>query len=274
MKPPISTLSPVWTKARVLMLPNRPGASAPQYLPPVFKALVTSDPPQTIISLPVHTAVCPSRASGALVILVAVQLFVVGLYLPPVLKTWNGEETYPPQTIITVPLQTAVPPVGALAVLVGVQLSVVGLYLPPVFRKPPSALRHQTIISVPVHTAVCRPRLVGALVVLVAIQLSVPGLYLPPVLGTPVPLLPQTIISLPVQMAVWNHPPAGALVVLVAVQVSVLGLYLPPVFKRIRCSPPTKWPPPQTIISLPLQTAVCRRPATGALVMLVGVQAS
>src|SRR5215831_3915981 len=128
MKPPISTLSPVCTKARVLMLPNRPGASAPQYLPPVFKSM-NPDPPQTIISLPVHTAVCPSRASGALVVLVAVQLSVPGLYLPPVLKTWNGEKTCPPQTIISLPVQTAVPPVGALAVLVGVQLSVVGLYL-------------------------------------------------------------------------------------------------------------------------------------------------
>ena len=41
-------------------------------------------PPQTIISLPVHTAVCIARAVGALVVLVAVQLSVLGLYLPPV----------------------------------------------------------------------------------------------------------------------------------------------------------------------------------------------
>jgi len=40
-------------------------------------------------------------------------------------------------------------------------------------------------------------------------------------------------------------------VVLVAVQVFVLGLYLPPVFKSLKV--PT---PPQTIISLPVQTAV------------------
>ena len=40
--------------------------------------------------------------------------------------------------------------------------------------------------------------------------------------------------------------------VLVAVQVSVLGLYLPPVFKTSEL-----WSyPPQTIISLPVQTAV------------------
>ena len=38
--------------------------------------------------------------------------------------------------------------------------------------------------------------------------------------------------------------------VLVAVQLSVLGLYLPPVFKSCRRYPP------QTIISLPVHTAV------------------
>jgi hypothetical protein len=43
----------------------------------------------------------------------------------------------------------------------------------------------------------------------------------------------------------------GALVVLVAVQLSVLGSYLPPVFKLSK-----RWAPPQTIISLPVQTAV------------------
>jgi hypothetical protein len=56
------------------------------YLPPVFKSLLLSAPPQTIISLPLQTAVCSSRAAGALVMLVAVQLFVLGLYLPPVFK--------------------------------------------------------------------------------------------------------------------------------------------------------------------------------------------
>ena len=38
--------------------------------------------------------------------------------------------------------------------------------------------------------------------------------------------------------------------VLVVVQLSLLGLYLPPVFKYLRLSPP------QTIISLPVHTAV------------------
>jgi hypothetical protein len=92
-------------------------------------------PPQMIISLPVHTAVCESRASGALVVLVAVQLSVPGLYLPPVLKKVAPDA--PPQTTISLPVQTAVCEArasGAFVVLVAVQLFVMGLYLPPVLK--------------------------------------------------------------------------------------------------------------------------------------------
>ena len=83
------------------------GLGAPaQYLPPVFEPLpLASSPPQTIISLPVHTAVGPRRAVGALVVLVAVQLSVLGLYLPPV---FNQLSAPPPQTTIWLPVQTAV----------------------------------------------------------------------------------------------------------------------------------------------------------------------
>jgi hypothetical protein len=56
------------------------------YLLPVLRSLLPLNPPQTIISLPVQTAVCEPRAAGALVPLVAVQLSVLGLYRPPVLK--------------------------------------------------------------------------------------------------------------------------------------------------------------------------------------------
>ena len=108
--------------------------------------------------------------------------------------------------------------------------------------------------------------------VLVAVQLSVMGLYLPPVLkrlGLAYP--PQTIISLPVQTAVCNGRAEGALVVLVAVQLSLLGLYLPPVFKSLgQNNPPLH--PPQTIISLPVHTAVCSPRASGTLVLLVAAQ--
>jgi len=58
----------------------------------------------------------------------------------------------------------------------------------------------------------------------------------------------------------------GALVVLVAVQLSVLGSYLPPVFKLL-----VPLYPPQTIISVPVQTAVWFDRAEGALIVLVAV---
>jgi hypothetical protein len=88
--------------------------------------------------------------------------------------------------------------------LVAVQLLVPGSYLPPVLKRKFEGVRPpQTIISVPVQTAVCQNRPAGALGVLVAIQLSVLGLYFAPVLTTTLPLYPpQTIIWLPVHTAV------------------------------------------------------------------------
>jgi hypothetical protein len=59
-----------------------------------------------IISLPVQTAVWLSRADGALLVLVTVQLSVAGLYLPPVFRLLL--KFFPPQTIISLPVQTAV----------------------------------------------------------------------------------------------------------------------------------------------------------------------
>jgi hypothetical protein len=89
-----------------------------------------------IISLPLQTALCNARAEGAFVVLVAVHVFVPGLYLPPVFR---APEILldPPHTIISSPVQTAVwayRPSGALVVLVAVQLSVPGLYIPPVLK--------------------------------------------------------------------------------------------------------------------------------------------
>ena len=81
------------------------GPDCAQYLPPVFKLLPLPTPPQTIISLPLQSAVWSSRALGALVVLVAVQLSVLGSYLPPVFKT---SPLNPPQTIILLPVHTAV----------------------------------------------------------------------------------------------------------------------------------------------------------------------
>jgi hypothetical protein len=124
-------------------------------------------------------------------------------------------------------------------------------YLPPVFVKWEPSFPPHTIISLPVHTAVCEYRALGALVVLVAVQLSVAGLYLPPVSTMPPP--PQTIISLPVQTAVCEYRALGALMVLVALQV-LLGLYLPPVSRIFVHGIPEH--PPHIIISLPVHTAV------------------
>jgi hypothetical protein len=83
--------------------------------------------------------------------LVAVQLLVMGLYLPPVLRS---PPPRPPQTIISWSVHTAVfsyRASGTLVVLVCVQLSVTGLYLPPVLNQVP-ANPPQTIISLPVQT--------------------------------------------------------------------------------------------------------------------------
>jgi len=144
------------------------------------------------------------------VVFVAIQLFVPGSYLPPVFnrtKFWS----VPPQIIISLPLQTALCEAraeGTLAMVVAIQLFVLGLYVPPVLKYwgggPSLSFPPQTIISLPVHTAVCNTRAAGAFVVLVATQLSVLGLYFPPVFdGRPLLLFPpQTIISLPVHTAV------------------------------------------------------------------------
>jgi hypothetical protein len=175
---------------------------------------------------------CDYRPAGALVVLVAVQLSVLGLYLPPVFK--RAVKSAPDDHLTAGPncrvLNRAA---GALVVLVAVQLSVLGLYRPPVFTLMLPLNPPQTIISLPVQTAVCfsasRARWWCWWLSnyrcwdCIARQCSKTPLGLNP---------PQTIISLPVQTAVWRYRPAGALVVLVAVQLLVLGLYRPPVFKK------------------------------------------
>jgi hypothetical protein len=88
-------------------------------------------------------------------VLVAAQLFVPTLYLPPLLNP--AFSVAPPHTIISLPVQIAVwrnRPSGALIRLVATQLSVSGLYLPPVLKQEMSSQPPQIIISVPVQTAV------------------------------------------------------------------------------------------------------------------------
>ena len=77
------------------------------YLPPVLRLLFgLLNPPQTTISVSVQTAVCQTRTSGALVMLVEVHVSVFGSYLPPLLRIVMSFT--PPQTIISLPVQTAV----------------------------------------------------------------------------------------------------------------------------------------------------------------------
>src|SRR6266480_1572204 len=137
MNPPIITLLPVCTKARVEMLSSCAGTAGgcAQYLPPVLNTLLPLPPPQTIISLPVQTAVWLTRPEGAPAVVVALHVSVLGLYRPPVFALLPSN---PPQTIISLPVQTAActsRPEGASWILVLAQLSVLGLYLLPVFKK-------------------------------------------------------------------------------------------------------------------------------------------
>src|SRR5438034_1267039 len=84
-------------------------------------------------------------------------------------------------------------------------------------------------------------------------------------------LPPQMIISLPVQSAVCTNRAVGASTVLVGVQLSMIGLYQHPVFSLQLSQQP---PPPHTIISLPVQSALWPRRAVGAFTTVVGVQLS
>ena len=68
------------------------------YFPPML-GIGTEYPPQMIISLPVHTAVCARRKDGALTVLGALQLFVAGLYLPSASEQHEGSDSHP-HTII------------------------------------------------------------------------------------------------------------------------------------------------------------------------------
>ena len=116
--------------------------------------------------------------------LVAVQLSVLGLYLPPVLK--QCRHLFHPRRSFhcrsTLPCAN-IGAEGALIVVVAVHVSVLGLYLPPVFsssfrnHKPSPPDDHFTAgpdcrVTTRAQWARC--------VVLVAVHVSVPGLYLPP----------------------------------------------------------------------------------------------
>ena len=111
--------------------------------------------------------------------------------------------------------------------LVGVQLSVPGLYFPPVLTREgkPSLSPPQTIISVPIHTAVWPARALGAPELLINVQVSVAGLYFAPELKSALLLRPpHMIISLPVQIAVCSSRASGG----AAVAAQVLSMHAAP----------------------------------------------
>jgi hypothetical protein len=135
------------------------------YIPPelpravgVQASLLNRHPPQTIISVPVHTAVCSSRADGAPVSVVAAQVSEAGSYRPPLLiwQECSSSRPQPPHTIISVPVHTAVCCLrgnGAFVPLVVRHVSVAGSYRDPeLYFDSPASVPPQMIISAPVHT--------------------------------------------------------------------------------------------------------------------------
>ena len=101
------------------------------------------------------TLPCAKSVVGASVVLVAVQVSVLGLYLPPVFKAQSSPSTPDDHFAAGPHCRMKAPSAGAPVVLVAVQLSVVGLYFPPLFKDHKRKNPPQTIISLPVQTAVC-----------------------------------------------------------------------------------------------------------------------
>ena len=101
----------------------------------MFTGSLPKAPPHTIICVPVHTAVGTLRAGGAPFVVVAAQLLLAGLYLPPV-RVKSPLFSTPPQTIISLPVHTAVcrtRPGGTFARLRRPSVGL-GIYRPPVSR--------------------------------------------------------------------------------------------------------------------------------------------
>ena len=138
-------------------------------------------------------------------VLVDVQLFVRGSYLPPVLKTLPPLESTPDDHFAAGPhCRVKLSGSGRVGGAGGCPTIRAGII------SPASVQNKLVILLHPIQSFHCRSRppcvsigTEGALVPLVAVQLSVPGLYLPPVpKGLLLALPPHTIISLPVHTAV------------------------------------------------------------------------
>src|SRR5437867_3261018 len=124
----------------------------------------------------------------------------------------------------------------------------------------------QTIIPLPDHTVTCLPRASGVVASsLVGFQESVPGLYRAPSFRYDPLLPPQMIISPPSQTALCSMRPDGVLgPVPVGVKAPPAGSKRHPVL-GVRTFEPDCTYPPQRIISVPVQTAVCWYRASGAV---------
>ena len=168
-------------------------------------------------------------------VLVAVQLSVPGLYLPPVFKRWQilrpRRSFHCRSTLRCDDLGAA----GALVMLVAVQLSVLGSYLPPVLRIEALAVKpapddHFTASP---HCRVRDPEQqarwwcwwLSNYLCWDCISRRCSNSYCCH------PTRPRRSFRCRSTLRCDSLGQSGALVVLVAVQLSVLGLYLPPVFK-------------------------------------------
>ena len=138
--------------------------------------------------------------------------------------------------------------------VVAVQVSVSGIISTAGIAEESSlSAPPQMIISLPVQTAVCSYRPAGAFVVRSATQVLVPGLYLPPVFNEISRQHRHRTRSFHYQSIrpCEDIAPLVAFVELIAVQVLVRGIVSPACVRN-----PVIAPPPHTIISLPVQTAV------------------
>jgi hypothetical protein len=206
-----------------------------------------------------------------------VQESVPGLYRAPSAYTvQEGLWEYPPQTIISVPVQTAAGltrPARLPAEGKAVQVFVAGLYRAPSFRCPPAIAPPQTSQSVPVQTLAALARSPGAPADGSAVHESVEGLYRAPSPRVPTHSPPpHVIISAPVHAAIgWVRgagvPARGTM----GVHVLVVGLYLPPSLYATRAH---SFIPAQTIISLPVHTVAALDLAEGAPIDDTGAQVS
>ena len=125
------------------------------YLPPVFKKLVPSYPPQTIISLPVQLPCAPLGQWARWWCWWQSNYPCWGCICR---RCWKAGccQLHPRRSFRCRPRRPCerFGQLGALVVLVALQLFVAGLYLPPVFKRLLGPAPPQTIISLPVQTAV------------------------------------------------------------------------------------------------------------------------